>query len=325
MSRGRWAAIDGPVICVGEALAVFRAERPGILRAGAPMTLDVGGAEANVAVSLVRLGTDASFVGRIGRDALGRAVLAFLRGEGVDVSGTTVDSEAPTGAYERHEPASQLVEVTYLRRGSAGSRLRPADLPTHLIEDAGLIVLSGITLALSHSAEQTVVTITDHAKRAGKPILFDLNMRRRLWSEEDAAAVLTQVARRAQIVIGANDELVLLADELGVEHDAAHVAKELLRQGVEEVVTRGGAGPMTALTASKQVNYLPPQVDAVDAVGAGDCATAGYIAARRAGKGLHAALAFSAACGAAAVGSVGDASADVGRGLITEADAQMKR
>lgn len=325
MSRGKWASIDGPVICVGEALAVFRAERPGILRAGAPMTLDVGGAEANVAVFLVRLGTDTSFVGRIGEDALGRAALAFLGGEGVDVSGITVDSEAPTGAYERHEPTSQLVEVTYLRRGSAGSRLRPADLPIHLIDDAGLVVLSGITPALSHSAEQTVMAITGHAQRAGKPILFDLNMRRRLWSEEDAAAVLTRVALRAQIVIGADDELVLLSDQLGVDHDAAHVAKELLRQGVEEVVTRRGAGPMTALTASEQADYSPPKVDAVDAVGAGDCATAGYIAARRAGKGLHAALVFSAACGAAAVGSVGDASADVGMGLNTEADAQMNR
>lgn len=325
MSPEGWIAVDGPVLCVGEALVVFRAERPGALRAGAAMTLEIGGAEANVAVFLSRLGIDASFAGRVGDDALGRAVLVFLRGEGVDVAGAVVDPDASTGAYERHEPMSHHVDVTYLRQGSAGSRLRPDDVSHDLVNDAGLVVLSGITLALSASAEQTVHAIMRRAHDAGRPVLFDLNLRRRLWSEEEAAPVLTQVASTAQVVVGADDELLLLADQLAVDRDVADVAEALLRQGVEEVVSRGGAGPMTARTRRDQVDYTPPEVAVVDAVGAGDCATAGYIAARRGGEGLFAALCHSAACGAMAVRSVGDASAALDRALRAGTDVTMGR
>ena len=124
--EGRW--IPPELVTLGECLAALVAADPGPLAESQTFVRHVAGAEANVAVGLARLGHRSAFIGRVGDDGFGQAILRRLRGEHVDVSGLTVDPSAPTGVYFRERRMLGAVEVVYHRRGSAGSRLSPADV-----------------------------------------------------------------------------------------------------------------------------------------------------------------------------------------------------
>ena len=84
---------------LGEALVVMDPLSKGPLRHVSRFEKHLGGAELNVAVGLSRLGHRVGWVGRLGDDEFGKEILAFMRGEGVDVSRASLDREAPTGLY----------------------------------------------------------------------------------------------------------------------------------------------------------------------------------------------------------------------------------
>ncbi|MET9147175.1 PfkB family carbohydrate kinase [Streptomyces sp. NPDC004042] len=84
------------VLTPGETMGLVRAGETGPLRAGVSAHITIGGAETNVAIGLSRLGIGALWLGRVGDDAIGEAVLAALRAEGVELA-AEVDAERPTG------------------------------------------------------------------------------------------------------------------------------------------------------------------------------------------------------------------------------------
>ena len=133
-ARGR---VSPDVVTLGEALVALVAAEGRPLADPGAFTPFVTGAEANVAIGLARLGRSVSFIGRVGDDGLGRLVRNGLRGEGVDVEWLRDDPGAPTGALARDRRSLPPAEVVYLRRGSAASRLAPAD-----VEAAGATLAS---------------------------------------------------------------------------------------------------------------------------------------------------------------------------------------
>ena len=122
--------MDLDVVTVGEAMVLFAAQQPGPLEAVACFARSTAGAELNVAVGLSRLGLRVGYVSRLGCDSFGRYLLAALDREGIDRRHVTVDEAHPTGfmlkslADDGSDP-----RVEYFRRGSAASRLGPADNP----------------------------------------------------------------------------------------------------------------------------------------------------------------------------------------------------
>ena len=112
------------VVTLGECLVALIAESVGSLAEAARFERHVVGAEANVAVGLARLGHSVGYIGRVGDDAFGTAILRRLRAEGVDVRWLRVDAEAaPTGLLIRERQPLGPSEVLYRRAGSAGSHL----------------------------------------------------------------------------------------------------------------------------------------------------------------------------------------------------------
>src|SRR5918998_2939163 len=93
------------VTTIGEPMVVMDPLSAGPLRHVNGFEKHLGGAEHNVAVGLSRLGHRAGFAGNLGDDEFGREILAFLRGEGVDVSRAELDAEAPTGLYFKERRA----------------------------------------------------------------------------------------------------------------------------------------------------------------------------------------------------------------------------
>ena len=107
-----------------------------------------GGDTSNMAIAAARLGARAGYVSRVGDDAFGRSLLRLWADEGVDTRGVTTDPAAPTGVYfVTHGPAGH--EFSYLRAGSAASRMEPATLPVDVIRGARVLHVSGISQAIS--------------------------------------------------------------------------------------------------------------------------------------------------------------------------------
>ena len=299
------------VITLGESLVALIAESVGSLAEATRFERHVVGAESNVAVGLVRLGHSVGYVGRVGGDAFGTAILRRLRGEGVNVDWLRADPEAPTGLLIRERQPLGPSEVLYRRAGSAGSRLAPEDVSA--AEAAGLFAtarwlhITGITPALSASAAAAVSTAVDAARAAGLMVSLDINLRRKLWSDEVAAPVLRRLAADVDVIFGGDDEAaVVTGARPGVE--AAQLAEALLDLGPRLAVVKLGAQGALALERGSLPVLRPalavPSV--VDPVGAGDAFCAGFIAARLEGSDVAAALAMGNACGAAAVSALGD-------------------
>jgi 2-dehydro-3-deoxygluconokinase len=278
----------------------------------------IAGAEANVAAGLARLGRSTAYIGRVGDDPLGTTITRTLRGEGVHVGHLRVDADATTGVMFRELRDVGAAEVVYWRAGSAGSRISAVDVSeaASLFHGARWLHLSGITPALSADAEGAVETALELARASGLTISFDLNIRRRLWSERKARPVLAGLAARADIVLGGLDEVAVVAGladslEAGNAVDAEAAADVLLGSGPSTVVVKLGAGGALErrrvdgkVRTTNSPAHLVPVV--ADPVGAGDASTAGYIAARLDDLPAVEALAMANACGAAAVASVGD-------------------
>lgn len=261
------------MLTFGETMALMRADQVGPLAHTSTMSLGIGGSESNVAIGLQRLGIRTVWCGRVGADSLGQLVEREIRAEGVDVR-AAVDPGAPTGLMikERRTPATQ--RVSYYRAGSAGSRIAPEDIDEHLIAQAGLLHVSGITPALSAQAEATLRYAIGVAQAAGVPVSFDLNFRGNLWSPEGAGSVYRDIIPLADIVFAGDDEAAIAVGPGGPEE----LARRLAAMGPGQAVIKLGADGALALIGGHLYHQEAVSVEAVDTVGAGDAFVAGYLA-----------------------------------------------
>ncbi len=116
-----------------------------------------------------------------------------------------VDADAPTGAYfVSHGPAGH--EFSYLRSGSAATRMRPDNLPLDVLR-ATRVHLSGISQAISPSACDAAFAAIDFARAAGARIAYDTNLRLKLWPLARAAAVIRATLARADWVLPGLDDV----------------------------------------------------------------------------------------------------------------------
>lgn len=254
------------VLTFGETMAVLRAEEPGPLRLARSLRLSVAGAESTVAIGLARLGHTARWVGRVGADEFGQLVTDRLRAERVDVAYVPVESGAQTGLLVREQRTADLARVRYYRAGSAGSRLSVDDLVPALADGARLLLLSGVTPALSASCLAATRAAVAHAVASGWAVCLDVNYRAALWSREAAADGLRSLVSSVTVVVGDANELALVG---GVD--------ELLGVGVREVVVKEGAHGASVSTVDGSWSVPAAAVTAVDVVGAGDAFVAGYL------------------------------------------------
>lgn len=294
------------VATLGEVLVGLVAQEGGPLADVAVFRRHVVGAESNVAIGLARLGRSVAFVGRVGADGFGLAALRRMRAEGVDVTFVQTDANAPTGLLVRENRRLGHSQVIYHRRGSAGSRLGPADVAAAagVLRNSRWIHLSGITPGLSNSAREAVEAAIALGIEAKVTISFDVNLRRRLWSDTEATRVLAPLARQASIILGDAAELNLIAGTT----DPRAAVDVLLGAGVKLVVEKRGAAGARAFDGTALVAEVPaialPAV--VDPVGAGDAFCAGLIAARLESRDLFEALRWGIGCAAAALSTEGD-------------------
>ncbi len=291
------------VVTLGEPLAVLAPHEPVPLARAATLTLGVGGAEANLAILLSRLGHRVQFISRVGADAFGQRIRQTLESEGVNTAGLLTDEAAPTGVYFREWLPDGARRVWYYRAGSAASRLAPSDVHPDVFTGIRLLHVSGITPALSSTCAAAVARAIELAHAAGALVSFDPNYGPALW---DPAA-----AQQALLPLMATVDLLLLSHEdsralLGVddEEEVLHAGSAL---GAKMVVLRQAERGACAWDGAARSAAPPVQVaQAVDPVGAGDAFNAGFLSAWLRGQSLAEALHQGARLGAATVATTGD-------------------
>jgi 2-dehydro-3-deoxygluconokinase len=265
------------VVTLGESMIMVspRVNQP--LQTAEEFSLDVGGAESNVALYLQELGHSTTWVSRLGDDALGRRILDTFERYGVDTSLVTIDPEAQTGLYVK-DPGSESTRVHYYRRGSAASRLNLDIVPDLPLSTARLIHLSGITPGLSEGCAELVDTLMEAGGGWDALVSFDVNYRAGVWPVGEAAPVLARLARQADIVLVGLDEAAML---WGVSTPDA--VRELLPQPARLVVKDGAVGATEFHRATpdedRRTFVAAPRVEVVEVVGAGDAFAAGYLSA----------------------------------------------
>lgn len=260
------------IVTFGETMALMIPENAKGIEYSANFQSLFGGAESNVAIGISRLGHRVGWFGRLGKDPFGRMILKKIRGEGVDVSRAELTTEAPTGLMLR-EIISGKTSVYYYRKGSAASMMKPEHLDESYIRQAQYLHVTGITMALSESARETLKAAVRLAKKNGVKVCFDPNLRLKLWSLEEARSVLLELAQEADYFLPGLDELKLL---YATESFEEIVGKLRELPGVS--IVKGGEDVTYIIekTSVTEVPYFKAE-RVVDTVGAGDGFCAGFI------------------------------------------------
>jgi 2-dehydro-3-deoxygluconokinase len=249
------------VLTAGETMALLDPQREGELELGDRLTLRFAGAESNFAVALARLGVPVAWVSRLGADRLGTLIRDTLAGEGVDVRWVRCDRSAPTGVFYKWRVGGRT-SVEYVRRGSAASRMQPADVPDEALAGVELVHLTGITLALGEGPRALVLDLARRARAAGAVVLFDPNFRPALWeSPSAAAAAMEPVLEHVDWYL------------CGQEEGEALLGRDLMTRNA---VVRTSEGSLVVV-AGEVTRVAPARAETVvDEVGAGDAFAAGF-------------------------------------------------
>jgi 2-dehydro-3-deoxygluconokinase len=259
------------VLTVGETMALLDPTTDGRIAAGMKFSLRLAGAESNFAIALQRLGVQVTWVSRLGGDALGDVVYRALEEEELDLSHVRRDS-APTGLFFKWRSGGKS-SVLYYREGSAASQLEPDDVPDDALEGAGLVHLTGITMALSDSARRTVVDVARRARMRSIPVIFDPNYRTALWSGPKEAATAHEE------VLGFVDWYLCGLEEgnlLWGTADESELFDALNRKGLRAVIRVGREGALIH-DGTSMTTVAPDRLEQVhDEVGAGDAFAAGF-------------------------------------------------
>jgi len=285
----------------GESLSVFISSDTDSVMSANKFERVTAGAEVNVAVALARLGLKAQYFSRFGNDQLGSVMLADIEAEGVDVSlSKRVDSF--TGAMVRNPGKTAPVEISYLRKGSAASTIEPSDILDSYISSTRWLHATGITCAISESGAKTVKHALEKAAQLKIKSSFDLNIRRKLWSEDVARKVLEPLARDVELLIGGEDEYQVVFGKV----DPKQILAEVNKRGCKIAVMTKGDQKMRFSIGGNYEEITPPKVLAVDPVGSGDAFTGGVIAGLLSGMKAEQALEQGSICGALVASMFGD-------------------
>ena len=285
------------LLTIGETMVLVAPVAGAAVALDGAATLGAGGAESNVAIAAATEGARTAWYSRVGAGVLGSLVVESVARHGVDTSLVRVCPGRPTGLMVK-EPSPHGSRVHYYRAGSAASTIAHEDLDGLPIPR--IVHTSGITAALSVSARRTVESLLSGAL-APAEVSFDVNYRPALWSSVDeAAAVLGDLAARADVVFVGRDEAEALWGTTTSEQVRARLPQ------VPILVVKDGAVDAVEYSGDAVFRVPATTVDVIEPVGAGDAFAAGWLAGRLRGDDPQTRLRSGHAAAALVLRSFGD-------------------
>ncbi len=285
------------LIALGEAMIEFNQ----LSEAGADQwRLGHGGDTSNSAIAAARQGAKVGYLTALGADDFGDQLMRLWQAEGVDATQVIRDPDAHTGVYfVAHGPQGH--SFSYLRAGSAASRMQPADLPADYIAGARILHVSGISQAISASACDTVFAAIALARQAGVQVSYDTNLRLKLWPLARARAISAATVAQCDILLPSLED----AEALTGLSDPDAILDHYLAAGVGLVVLKMGKAGAILATPHTRDPVPGRTVRAIDATGAGDTFDGAFLARLLAGDAPLQAAQFANAAAALSTTGIG--------------------
>jgi len=277
MTARKW--LNRKVVGIGEAMVEFAPVGDNLYRRG------FAGDTLNTCWHIAKIVEDHAQVGfftRVGMDAFSTEFLGFLAASGLESDAIARDRERSIGLYVISLNGVER-SFSYWRETSAARRLADDfDLLLAAIDGAGLIHISGITLAIiGAQGRRNLLKALDAARARGGVVSYDPNARPRLWSDAaEMRRALHEALEVTDIALPSFDDEAALWGDANPEA----TAKRMAAAGVREIAVKNGRGA-TALFFEETITHAPtPEVTSIrDTTGAGDSFNAGYLAGRLVG------------------------------------------
>ncbi len=258
------------VVSLGELLIDFVALEHGVSVGDASgFRKAPGGAPANVAVAVARLGHEVAFMGQVGDDPFGHHLADVLAAEGIDLRGLCFSDEARTALAFVSLTAEGERSFVFYRHPSADMLMRPEDVVVDVLANAKIFHYGSITMIGEPSRSATLLAVQE-ARSRGLLISYDPNLRLALWPSAEAA-------REGMLAGFDYAHIVKVSDEEVEFLTGGHDISSLWRGDVRVIaVTQGGRGA-TIYTRQQAVHVPGFSVRTVDTTGAGDGFVAGML------------------------------------------------
>ena len=212
------------IVCFGELLIRLSAPGRELMLQTPRLETNVGGAEANVAVSLARFGHDASFISIMPDNALAHSARGELRRWNVDTRSVQTGT-GRLGLYFLTPGAGQRPsDVLYDRAHSAFALAAPDAIDwSAALEGADWLHISGVTPAVSANAANAALNAMKTARAAGVKVSYDANFRAKLWEARggNPRATLDALFAEADLAFAEARDIALLTGEKPISHSEA--------------------------------------------------------------------------------------------------------
>ena len=322
-----------PIVCFGELLIRLTATGGHPLFVLPELQPYIGGAEANVALGLQRLGNPAKMISVVPDNDLGLAALQELRRWGVDVSGIET-APGRMGLYFLTPGAIQRPsDILYDRAGSAFATAKFSRTPwARWLKGASWLHVSGVTAALGPNSARAALKAMQAARAQGVKVSYDCNYRPKLWETwgGDAPSTIRELMNQADLIFGTHRDIELIfattfagtegspeRGEAAARHAFAafpHLARiaGTRRTQINADHNRLSGLMFTRDGAFETETYDLPRI--IDRIGGGDAFAAGLLHGLMRGEGDPRALDYGIACGCLKHAQPGDIS------LVTHAE-----
>jgi fructokinase len=300
------------VVCFGEALIDFLNFDQ---VASGPLTLNdyrqyPGGAPANAAVAVSKLGGEACFLGQVGSDPFGDFLQQAMHKYGVNVDYLFKHPTAKTAlAFVMLDDTGER-SFSFYRDNSADVVFEASQLPKNLFAANDFLHICSNTLT-EQNISQTTQAAIDLAKNQHSVVSFDVNLRHNLWATGQAdIQLVNQFVKQAQVLKFSKDELTYLA-----EGNEQQYIQSLMENDCQLLVVTNDGQPIDYYTQKYQGSFTPPKVEVVDTTAGGDAFSGGLLfqlsqsddwrSLLQDTAQVHSLVGFATACGAYTVAKPG--------------------
>lgn len=274
------------VVGFGEALIRFHPTHNQRIEQAGNFDVYVGGPEINPCVTLSRFGLATGWVSKLVNNPLGKMIANKAKEQGVDVSRVIWTKEGRTAFYflelgARPRPS----QIVYDRMGTAASKLRPGETDWSFLKNTKVLLVGGITPALSRSCEEAVIEAMGTAKELGCLVAFDVNYRARLWTREQAYRSITSMTKYVDILFSTIEDTERVFYIQGTPEERCAQLREKYRLPIVCITIKDVRGVWSGGWSSAvcgkngEILHSPRkyELEIIDRVGAGDNFVAGFL------------------------------------------------
>jgi 5-dehydro-2-deoxygluconokinase len=294
-------------LVIGRAGMDFFADPPGTATEDAEVFhAGLGGSSANIAAGVCKLGGQAALVTRVSDDSVGRYCVNQLKRYGVDATHVTPVGGEARNSLAVYESRIEDHQSVIYRNGAADFEMNSDDVSAVNYAQYGALITAGTVFAAEPSRSATFHAF-DLAKKAGLPIIFDVDYRPYSWpSAQEASDVLTRAAAACDMIVGNDEEFGFMAGDIT---KGLGMARKLSQASATMVIYKmGPKGAITFVNGEEIRTGIYP-VDALKPTGAGDSFMAGLMTSIAGGHDLRTAILRGSACASITVSRPGCAPA----------------